>query len=120
MAVQKNYCIGCGDKLLACDADTNGTENATCKRCRAMDEHDFDVEPNAVFNRQGERTDLRKKPKTRYVLLDNGRPASGMIIFPESALLDIAKTMENLGAHRDAAVFHEIVRKGREFLNEPA
>lgn len=50
-------CVGCGSELLEIDKDPNGDENATCKRCVAEEDHDFDLDPGAVFNRSGERTD---------------------------------------------------------------
>ena len=51
------HCIGCQTELLDCDLDPNGEENSDCVRCRAEEDHDFDAEPNAVFNRFGERVD---------------------------------------------------------------
>lgn len=50
-------CVGCGSELLEIDKDPNGDENATCKRCLAEEDHDFDQYPAAVFNRSGERID---------------------------------------------------------------
>ena len=35
------------------DDDPNRDENAVCARCRAEEAHDFDVEPNVVFDRSG-------------------------------------------------------------------
>lgn len=51
------HCIGCGTVLLEIDKDPNGRQNSTCKQCIAEEGHDFDVEPDAVFSRMGERTD---------------------------------------------------------------
>lgn len=47
------YCYGCGETLMACDNDPNGEHNPTCARCRAEEEHDFDANPKAKFDRQG-------------------------------------------------------------------
>lgn len=46
-------CTGCGTGMLDCDNDPNGRENHNCARCRAEEEHDFDVDPAALFDRQG-------------------------------------------------------------------
>lgn len=51
-------CIGCQNTLSVLDNDPNGDENATCCQCRAEEDHDFDAEPQAIFNRLGERTDV--------------------------------------------------------------
>ena len=47
------YCLGCGEELNCLDDDPNGGRNATCARCRAEEEHDFDTEPGVEFNRDG-------------------------------------------------------------------
>lgn len=53
-----DYCVACGCELLELiDDDPNGDRNPKCARCRAEEAHDFDVEPQAVFNRQGSRID---------------------------------------------------------------
>lgn len=48
-------CIGCQVIMCYLDDDPNGDKNATCARCRAEEEHDFDAEPDAEFSRSGER-----------------------------------------------------------------
>lgn len=48
-------CLNCGSDLIRLDADPNGRMNRTCVQCRAEEDHDFDVEPEAVFDRRGER-----------------------------------------------------------------
>lgn len=53
-----NHCINCGVELEGCDHDPNGEQNPICARCVAEEDHDFDVEPNATFNRTGERVDV--------------------------------------------------------------
>ena len=50
-------CISCGDYLDARDEDPNGDMGCTCKRCEAQEAHDYDQEPDAVFDRRGERVD---------------------------------------------------------------
>lgn len=57
MTDDRGNCIDCGTELCILDDDPNGDRNATCAQCRAQDEHDFDVEPHAVFSRAGERID---------------------------------------------------------------
>lgn len=52
---ESHSCIGCGDPLCHLDDDPSGSRNATCARCRAEEEHDFDVEPGVTFSRSGER-----------------------------------------------------------------
>ena len=53
--MEKEYCICCGEELCCLDDDPNGEKNAICARCREEDEHDFDADPTAKFNRSGER-----------------------------------------------------------------
>jgi hypothetical protein len=54
---EDHLCVECGTEMLEIDKDPNGDVNATCKRCVAEEDHDFDDDPHAVFNRNGERTD---------------------------------------------------------------
>ena len=49
------YCINCGVRLGEVDNDPNGDKNCVCARCRAEESHDFDVEPNAKYDRAGRR-----------------------------------------------------------------
>jgi len=51
------YCIGCGEELCCLDDDPNGDKNCICARCRAEEDHDFDAEPDVVFDRRGWRVD---------------------------------------------------------------
>lgn len=53
MANRDNYCINCGDDLCCLDDDPNGEKNCVCARCRAVEDHDFDVEPDVTFDRAG-------------------------------------------------------------------
>lgn len=55
-----DFCVSCATELLEIDKDPNGDPNATCKRCVAEEDHDFDADPHAVFSRSGERTDPPK------------------------------------------------------------
>lgn len=55
MCSETEICIGCHDVMGWLDRDPNGAENATCARCRAEERHDFDVEPDVVFDRKGNR-----------------------------------------------------------------
>lgn len=57
MTEGRGDCINCRTELCCLDDDPNGDRNATCAQCRAQEEHDFDAEPHAVFNRAGERID---------------------------------------------------------------
>lgn len=49
----RGNCFGCGTELLALDDDPNGDHNATCKRCLAEEDHDFDRFPGFTFTRSG-------------------------------------------------------------------
>lgn len=54
----KKYCINCQQELIpSIDNDPNGEENCVCAQCRAEEEHDFDLEPNVIFDRLGRRDD---------------------------------------------------------------
>jgi hypothetical protein len=61
MSEKRGYCIGCTEKLTHIDDDPNGEHNAECARCRAESEHDFDEEPNVVFDRFGQCHDTTTK-----------------------------------------------------------
>lgn len=52
-----DYCIKCGVLLNVLDEDPNGEKNPDCARCRAEENHDFDRETKAIFNRAGKRID---------------------------------------------------------------
>jgi len=60
----QEYCIGCTAPLLHLDRDPNGDVNATCKRCVAEEGHDFDTEPDATFDRIGNREEFHTIPLT--------------------------------------------------------
>jgi hypothetical protein len=50
----KESCVNCGVELNeAIDSDPNGAKNAVCSKCKAEEAHDFDLEPNVVFDRHG-------------------------------------------------------------------
>lgn len=51
-------CLTCYEELGPVDDDPNGEHNPDCARCRAESEHDFDVEPEAQFDRSGNRIDV--------------------------------------------------------------
>lgn len=55
--MNRGHCISCTDELTWLDDDPNGDKNATCQKCRAEEDHDFDAEPNAVFDKRGCRVD---------------------------------------------------------------
>jgi len=62
----EGICFGCGTELCCIDDDPNGDGNATCARCRAEDDHDFDRFPTIKFNRDGSSVDEDDTPyKTR-------------------------------------------------------
>jgi len=49
-----NYCYGCNKKMLPhLDNDPNGQPNAICAQCTAEEAHDWDIEPDAEFSRDG-------------------------------------------------------------------
>ena len=53
MSEESERCIYCHTELRECDNDPNGEENSVCKQCVAEMEHDYDLEPNVVYNRYG-------------------------------------------------------------------
>lgn len=63
MSNSRGQCIDCGTELSLLDDDPNGNHNATCTRCRAESEHDFDTEPNVVFTRAGAPVDAKLSPR---------------------------------------------------------
>jgi len=50
-------CLGCGTELCILDEDPNGEMDCVCVRCRAEEDHDFDKEPDVMFDRAGRRID---------------------------------------------------------------
>lgn len=58
----KEYCINCQTELNCLDEDPNGDQNCICAKCRAEENHDFDLEPNVVFERDGS---MREEPVTK-------------------------------------------------------
>lgn len=60
MSSSRGQCLSCPEQLCIVDDDPNGDGNATCAKCRAEDDHDFDKEPGAVFSRSGERIDNKR------------------------------------------------------------
>jgi len=50
-------CIICGEELFCVDDDPNGDKNCKCCRCVAEEDHDYDLEPEAIFDRYGNRVD---------------------------------------------------------------
>jgi len=52
------HCIGCGTELNCLDEDPNGDKSVECVRCRAEAKHDFDKEPDVVFDRLGRIVDI--------------------------------------------------------------
>ncbi len=47
------HCISCQVELCHLDDDPNGDRNPVCARCRAEEDHDFDADPHAKFDRSG-------------------------------------------------------------------
>lgn len=56
----RGHCTSCNTELLELDDDPNGAHNATCKRCVAEENHDFDRFPGVTFTRSGEQIDPPK------------------------------------------------------------
>jgi len=55
-------CPDCGCQLIPeIDADPDGKMSGRCKKCLAEYEHDFDTEPDAVFDRAGQRLDKNEE-----------------------------------------------------------
>jgi hypothetical protein len=46
-------CLDCQCQLGEMDDDPNGEHNTSCARCRAEQDHDFDLEPDVWFDRYG-------------------------------------------------------------------
>jgi hypothetical protein len=114
----QSTCMSCPEELLAVDEDANGTKNSTCRRCRAEEDHDFDAEPNAVFNRMGERVTDLPKPKKRFVVLDRGEPCTDLIVLPDSQLMEVIAIMEALGRKDCAEAFKSLMKWGRDNMAE--
>ena len=57
----EDTCLGCGFPLIEADKDPNGENNYVCLRCRAEEEHDYDLEPNTNFNRLGHPEEKEEK-----------------------------------------------------------
>ena len=55
--MSKGNCINCTTPLNVLDDDPNGDPNCVCAKCRAEENHDFDAEPNAVYDRRGHRVE---------------------------------------------------------------
>lgn len=55
---EDGHCFVCQTELFAyLDNDPNGDPNGKCARCVAEEEHDYDNDPYALFDRKGERVD---------------------------------------------------------------
>lgn len=52
---QGGFCLSCQHQLSSLDVDPDGAENTTCAKCRAEESHDFDAQPDALFDRAGRR-----------------------------------------------------------------
>lgn len=48
-------CLNCGTPLSLIDEDPNGEKHCICARCRAEENHDYDLEPDVVYSRGGTR-----------------------------------------------------------------
>jgi hypothetical protein len=58
LAKSNEHCPCClRDIEPALDADLDGSTQPVCIQCRSEQEHDFDREPKARFNRAGRRID---------------------------------------------------------------
>ena len=101
------HCVGCDTLLLEIDKDPNGDENATCKRCLAEEDHDFDLDPGARFSRSGERTDPQPewKPATAKAVTKPAR-----IMVDVELLKAWAKTCSQANQSSGASGTEEISR----------
>jgi len=66
---EPKHCLGCGTELNHLDEDPNGDKNATCARCRAEEEHDYDLEPGVEFERDGSRKEKKRGIRVAGVVL---------------------------------------------------
>lgn len=58
----RRYCLNCGTQLLDhIDNDPNGQQNCICACCEAEENHDWDAEPHAIFDRDGQRIDEQEQ-----------------------------------------------------------
>ncbi len=85
MSEDRGHCIGCGTELLCIDDDPNGDRNATCARCVAEECHDFDLDPDAVFSRNGDR---------QYV-----EPVSTPVVHSSPTRYDLRVTSDGAGLY---------------------
>ena len=47
------HCLNCLVELTCIDDDPNGDKNCVCAKCRAEESHDYDIAPNAKYDRRG-------------------------------------------------------------------
>lgn len=89
------HCINCGVKLKDCfDRDPNGDPNCVCAKCKAEESHDFDVEPDVVFDRGGHR--VPEPPKKMRIVIE--MPASGVKTLMEKWKTNRPEVLEALKA----------------------
>ena len=67
--MSKGNCINCTTPLNVLDDDPNGDPNCVCAKCRAEENHDFDMEPNVVFDRRGHRIEPHQS-KNGFTLIE--------------------------------------------------
>lgn len=68
MSHDYGHCISCSTEMSVIDDDPNGDHNATCARCRAEEDHDFDAQPGAVFDRSGDMIACEQRPVVNHAL----------------------------------------------------
>lgn len=93
------HCIDCQEPLIDCvDSDPNGERNITCARCRAEQNHDFDVEPNVVFDRCGHMTENTLEMTMSE--FTRGMIAAGSILWQQGDIQQAFDVLAAAGAHR--------------------
>lgn len=88
---RSELCLGCGVLLGHLDRDPNGDENATCARCRAEENHDFDADPNVTFDRAG---NMKTSPSP-------AEQASGEFVEVASVEAALQKWLDWCGQHNE-------------------
>ena len=71
--MSEEHCLGCGTELSFIDDDPNGDKNCTCARCRAEEDHDFDREPDVIFDRAGRMVEPTKEEEQLKELILEGK-----------------------------------------------
>lgn len=89
--VDTRLCLSCSDELCALDDDPNGDSNATCARCRAEEDHDFDAEPDVKFNRDGSLVETDQPDVSQELQNEDTKPLDICLTYMEQKVKEAAK-----------------------------